>query len=140
MAKGFPSALHDDSPRRTQRARRAATSAANAPLRGYGVEQTGCAPQAIPCASNAAQMRQALGVPFARLPSSSSTGRYTVYQLVAAHPSTDADGLQVPPEASRYALLLGVRLPYQMSSISAQPTFLPCRFTRFCARSQLEPL
>ena len=61
------------------------------------VEQTGRAPQAMPWAEKASQMRQALGVPLARLPSSSSAGRKTVYQLVAAQPSTLALALQVPP-------------------------------------------
>jgi hypothetical protein len=45
-------------------------------------------------------MRQALGVPLARLPSSSSAGRKTVYQLVAAQPSIEALALQVPPLTS----------------------------------------
>src|SRR6185369_9612503 len=63
--------------------------------------QAGRVPQAIPWALKASQIRQPLGVPFARLPSLSSAARKTVYQLVAAQPSTVAAGLHLPPETTR---------------------------------------
>ncbi len=59
--------------------------------------QAGRVPQAMPCALNASQIRQAFGVPLARLPSSSSAATKTVYQLVAPQPLTVADGLHWPP-------------------------------------------
>jgi hypothetical protein len=45
------------------------------------------APQAIPCRLNAAKIAAACGVPFARLPSSSSTTRSFVNHEVAEQPS-----------------------------------------------------
>jgi hypothetical protein len=75
----------------------------------------------MPCRLNASQIRHPFGVPLARLPSSSSTARNTVYPLLAAHPSTDACGLHWPPDATRQALWAGVRLQYQRVSIRAQP-------------------
>src|SRR3954467_10052605 len=59
--------------------------------------QVGRAPQAMPWALKASQLRQALGVPLARLPASSSAGRNTVYQLVAPQPLAVAAGLHLPP-------------------------------------------
>lgn len=49
--------------------------AISSPKSGASAEQTGRVPQAMPCALNASQMRQAFGVPLARLPSSSSAAR-----------------------------------------------------------------
>src|SRR5690242_18419615 len=107
---------------------------------GASALHTGRVPQAMPCALNASQMRQPFGVPLVRLPSSSSAARNTVYQLFEPQPSMLADGLHWPPLAMRYALLLGVRLPYQMRSISLQPCVVPHLVTSFCARSQLAEL
>src|SRR6185312_13137176 len=63
--------------------------------------QVGRVPQEMPWALKASQIRQALGVPLARLPSSSSAVRNTVYQLVEPQPSTTAAGLHLPPETTR---------------------------------------
>ena len=102
--------------------------------------QIGRTPQAMPCASNASQMRHALGVPSARLPLSSSAARNTVYQLFAPQPSIAALMLHWPPEVMRYALLLGTRLPYQMRSISCQPCGSPNSSTSDWVRSQFAEL
>src|SRR5687767_1227227 len=103
-------------------------------------EQAGRAPQAMPWALKASQIRHPFGVPFERLPSSSSTARYTVYQLDAPQPFTTADGLHCPPDATWYALLVGVRLSYQIESMVAHPAVAPWAPTSDCARSQLAEL